>query len=189
MFRKYSQRVFTITKEFVYGYIGHLFTTGTKMSTSLGYGGEFLYSRLHGIHKRRSNIIIVQVFEKLLSNTICFEIQHQTNMLNNIWVGSWWTSQDTSPKIFALDPDGRVRVRKDRMATMIFVNMIVSWWMSQGSAKIRWKMQYLWTQLYNVCVYDRMIFVNTSRSWQISQGSLNIKWRILSLWIQSFNIC
>ena len=47
---------------------------GTKMLTSWEYGEEFLYSKLYGMHKRRSKILIVQGFGKLLSKNIFLEI-------------------------------------------------------------------------------------------------------------------
>ena len=115
----------------------------------------------------------------------CFERQYLTNMFNNIWFESSQTSQDTNQKIFALDPDGWVRVCKYRMVSTIFVNMIWSWRMSQGSANISWRIQSLWIWFYTNCVYDRTIFVNKFRSWWMIQGSVDIGWRIKYLLIWS----
>ena len=155
----------------------------------LGVWGGILYSKLNWIHRRRIKIIIVQGFEQLLSKPFFFEIQYWTNMLNNIWFGSWRTSQDLSQTIFALDPDRWVRIRKDQMMSTIFVSTIGSWRMSQGSANIGQQIRYLWIQSYNLCVYDSAIFVNTLRHWSMSQSSVQIGRQIQSLWIQSHNIC
>ena len=81
----------------------------------------------------------------------CFEIEYLINMLNNIRAGSWQTSQDTNRTIFALDTYGWVRIRKYWMRNIVFVNTIGSWRMSQGSAKIGWRILYLWILSYNLC--------------------------------------
>ena len=119
----------------------------------------------------------------------CFGRQYQTNMLNNLWVGSWQTSQDTTQTIFTLDPYGWVRIWKYCIMSKIFVNTIVSWHMSQGSATIGQWIQSFWIRSYNISVYNHTIFVNTFISWRMSQGSVNIRLWIQYLWIWSYDIC
>ena len=70
-----------------------------------------------------------------------------------------------------MDPDGKIRIKLEQYLHWILIDDSVY-------VNIVWRVQYLWIQSCNICVYNCSISVNMFRSWNMSQGYVKIVWEI-----------